>query len=186
MRAKVSSLAETCNKLAAERAKLVRDRESLTIDRDSFNAERKRASMYDTASSVALQQLHSRVGSLDAGRALLQEQLDAAQRVAQLSAQEKEQAIISRDEAMETKEDAIEALAASEKARDEAEAEAMKWRERVEVMEMESSQAADLLNSFHFTPAKGRSAANSRVQSTYSLLTVRSALSPCKANIPSW
>lgn len=114
MRHKIGALASTCEQLTSQR---------------------QQAALFDQASSVALQQLHQRVGSLDASRSALEDRV----RVVEAERDdERERA----DQADREKDELRRKLNAAEK-------DSQVWQQRAREYERSGEELIEQLNSFH-------------------------------------
>lgn len=113
MRSKVTNLAAQCEELTTER---------------------RRANMFDQASSAALKQMHERMGSLQVSRESLEE------KVRKLVKQRDDER--ARNQQLKAEREHL------ERSKEEAELEAIRWKERSREWERESELMADQLNSF--------------------------------------
>lgn len=132
-----------------QQAKLKKAFEQLSLMTEKLKADQKSRGMFDVASGKALQALHSRINSLDAGKMSMEEEIRARDT---LVVQERERAKLIEGE-----------LHANLAKREEAEAaqvalvtELQKWKERVQRLEKEGARAAEVLNQlqqdFGFDP----------------------------------
>ena len=127
--------------------------EALNKEKAALHAEKRRSNMFDMASSVALRELHQRVGNLEAGKSALEERLAETSSACVAERNHVQQLELEKAELTAT-------LAESER-------ECARWRQAVEAYEVESTSAADLLNSFlPTTPAKSRPGFNKSAPGT--------------------
>lgn len=112
MRSKVSALAATC---------------------EQFTTQRQQASLFDKASSAALQQLHQRVGSLDASRVALEEKI-------RILESERDAERARAEKAEKDKDDTLRKYEAAEE-------DGKYWRERSHEYERSGQELIEQLNS---------------------------------------